>query len=378
MYNCVKLPFDSILAQDIRNTNSNYMNLDLNCVNSNVASVVAFGLSSDDNADESNIFAFTKFSTLNKIQVSKSCDFSNYLNEKLETNCLGKTQCQIQIDLSYINSNCDYTDLYDYFFFSYECHDDYIKTGYMNISLSRSVAGFIIVGIDIASILILLICLFVISQNQKSNEEYYKENNILISDYTLHLKGIDFAYKGLHKEIGVLMNHLKSVMHIEIQNDKKRSKPLLEKLCQMNDLREDFQFSDVKTKVDVKQVEQCFLFDVNYAMLTSNKLDNIITYNKYELERNKTDRELNAKIDTGDKTVSEKEALNMKLKLIEEKIRKAQESIKKEDEVKDVNELFLTFRNQQITKFFQLTYKKNKCIRCCYIFCCKFDKIKHL
>ena len=336
-----------------------------------MTSVVAFGLPTDAPEDSNDLFSCSGFSTQNSIKLSSQCNLNSYFNELLSQNCAGKNKCSFQADLKYIEDNCVYTEKFNYFYFSYQCYDDFITVGYNDIKISRGVMGFIVVGIDVASILVLIICLFINSTSQQSNEKEFKERNILISDYTLHLKGVNFATANIFQHLDKLIKHFRSVLKEESEL---HSNDLLNNMLNSGeDITEDDAFGDFKEKIHLNMVEKNILFDINYPMLTSDKLDNILSYKQYNLNKKKIEIEM-SKTNTEEER---KKKLEAKLKEIENKIIKVQEQIKNEDKLNSVNELFLTFRNQKIANFYYQSYNKNKCVRCCYIFCCNFKKIKH-
>jgi hypothetical protein len=329
---------------------------------------VAFGTPLNFEAGIDDMKYCTNFTTINNLKLNPKCDFSSILNEQVSDKCIGKTKCTIQADLAYINKNCEYNSDFDFFYFSYQCHTNFITLGYNNIKLKRGVVGFIITGIDIASILVLLICLFIISHSQDVNREEFKLKNISICDYSLHLKNLNIPYKYFSENLADLINHFKSVIDVEIEKDNRRKKPHLVDL--LNIKTEDAissNYNDAANKVDVANLQNCFLFDINYAYLTTNKFMSVRNFNQLMFEK--------SKVLSGD---DDKTTKDEKLKVLEERIKELQENIKKEDEIKYVGEIYLTFRNQKIAKFFHRVYKKNKCVRCAYISCCKFHKIKHL
>ncbi len=367
LYNCNRLPLSQILT-GTKSENTTYKYLSLNCSGNNITSISNFGISSNQQAESSNLLACANYtSSASTLQIKSSCDFTNYANQILLKNCNGGDYCEIPVDLGYLNTNCNVTEFYRFFYLSYQCHNNIIQTGTFNATIPRSIIGFLIVSIDIGSMMALLICIFMISKGQEDTEEEFNKENLFISDYTLYLNGVNFAYKNSYQEIGGLINHLKTVLNTEMWNLK--DKKYLRNLLALNTEHENnFVYKDAEKKILKKVVEQCFVYDVNYAIINSDKLDNIINYNNLEFEKLKLSKEDNLQND-------EKE---VKFKILESKLKKIQEDIKKEDQVKDIDQLFITFRNQQIAKFFRITYDKNKFARCCLIFCCKYDKIKHL
>jgi hypothetical protein len=338
-------------------------------VNGNVTSVVAFGIPSTFEESLDDMKYCTNFTTINNLKLDPKCDLSSLLNEEVSENCLGKTKCTIKADLTIIYKNCQYNRDYEFFYFSYKCHTNYVTIGYNNLKLKRGLVGFIITGIDIASILVLLICLFIISHSQDINKEEFKLRNISICDYTLHLKSLNVPYKNFSGSLADLIQHFNSVINVEKEKDNLRKKPYLSDL--LNIKTEDAissNYDDAANKVDIINLQNCFLFDINYAYLTTNKFFNIRHYNQCVFEKTKLLTSSN----------ENKATQEEKLKELENKIKQLQEKVKNEDEIKSVGEIYLTFRNQKIKKFLHRVYKKNKLTRCCYIICCRYDKIKHL
>ena len=99
--------------------------------------------------------------------------------------------------------------------------DKYVRIDALNISVDRQVWGFVIVGTDIASILILFICLIIIIRSQNKEEERFKTKNILISHYTVNVTGIKLSFANIHKELNTIIRHFKAVLAVENKDNVK-------------------------------------------------------------------------------------------------------------------------------------------------------------
>ena len=82
----------------------------------------------------------------------------------------------------------------------------------------------------------------------------------------------------------------------------------------------------------------------------------------------------------GNKSDTEQKILKLKEQL-EEKQREMDEikiKIKEKSDITDVKEVYITFRNYNIARYFVEKYRKTKCQRCQMLCCCQGDQINHL
>jgi hypothetical protein len=306
------------------------------------------------------------------------CDFSDYINTQVAKNCLKKSTCSFDYDITYVQKNCKYYNKYNYFYFSYECFskynlnvDQYVNLNYIveEINIDRQVWAFAIVGTDIASITVLLICMIVISLSQRRLEENYNNNNILISDYTVRVSNIKLSFSNIDSELNDLVKHFRMLLATEKLEDKVNMfnfKGTSEYYTRL--------YADCEEKISKEYINNTEIYDINYPIITDSKLNLILRYQQLHLDKKKLQRKF--KLTETEKAKTKVENYIIKL---DKEIIQTQNKIKRLDktELENIKEIFITFRNQKIADFYIAKFKKNKCKRCCYIFCCQFSKIKN-
>jgi hypothetical protein len=148
-------------------------------------------------------------------------------------------------------------------------------------------------------------------------------------------------------------------------------------------------FANAVEKVDLDFVQDNIFYDINYSIMTNAKLDHIIDYNKYMFQKKKiqsverrNQRTTSLKFKNQPTIIpvnSFNENIEKKIKELDDKILKCQIAIKNDDKFNiRIKEIYITLRNLKIAHFYNNAYKKNKCTRCCLIFCCEYKKIQHL
>ena len=78
------------------------------------------------------------------------------LIEELAKNCLNHQTCTLNFNYTNFTNDCNTNDLRSNIYFSYQCFQEYIKLP-MNSQIDRTNFGFIVVFIDIASMLTLIL-----------------------------------------------------------------------------------------------------------------------------------------------------------------------------------------------------------------------------
>lgn len=293
--------------------------LSLNCGNYEISEITAFG-NSKENEEKDNLDKCVDFSSTSIVSLNQNKDIKNALDEVTSKECKNTSKCDIMFPPEKVDSlNADTN-----YFLVYTCYDKNVI--FINDkTISRKDFIFIVVGIDIVGGIILLIILMVIPCSHKVTKKYFKEKLLQISDYTLHIEGINLKTESINKDIGELINHLDKVV-------------IKEKINPYG--MDQFQYDKFEA-----------IYDFVYPMVTDSKLDLVEQSNKLH---------------------SSKKQTNIKLVRLSEKI---QESKKHPKEIK---EIYVTFTNQRYKNTFIELYSRNKCNRCCLICCCQKKKIEHL
>jgi hypothetical protein len=363
MYNCDKIPINNIL-----NTNATTYTFNFNCQGYNITQVSKFGLTSSASKNTENLYSCAHYISKDNIFIDQACDFSDYLNSGV-SKCLGKGTCSFDLDISYVRKSCLYSDLPEYFFLTYECFDNYVTLDFpgYNVNIDRQIWAFVIVGTDIASILVLLICMIVISISQARLEENYNNKNILISDYTVKVSGVSLSFDKIHEELTELIRHFKINLSKENPRDKyglSTFKGTFEYYTKM--------YADCEEKISKEYINNTEIYDINYPIITDTKLRLVLKYQQLHLRKKKLQRKLQAKVV---KTKTEE-----KIFILDQEVKEVQRRIIELDhtELENIKEIYITFRNQKMAGFYHDLYRRGRCKRCCFIMCCQFKKIKHL
>jgi hypothetical protein len=377
VYNCLYIPTSKMDAA-ISSNMSYHFNFD--CYSTNITSIVGFGIAPNNDKEAEDMSLCLGFTTSKTLWLSPQCDMTNYITEKAMPNCLNKQKCEFDLDLTYLKSNCKYFNTTNNIYLKYECHDNFIQLGFLGTQMDRGLFAFIIVSIDLASVLVLLLCMFIVSHSQKNNEQKFKENYYLISDYTLHLRDLNIPMRNFYLELNDIIKHLNKVILEEEKFNSTNGYSIL-KISE----NEKFEiYEDLPNMIDIPKVEKTVIYDINYPIFTADKIEDIIEFNQNKIKKLKLEQELSnlenqgeSKIN-GNKRVDNKAILVKKINACNERMTKIRKNMKTRDDLLNIEEIYLTFRNQKIANFYYESYKKNRCVRCCYIFCCKYKKIKHL
>jgi hypothetical protein len=332
--NCIKTPVEDIFK-------SNQHRYNLNCNSYYITKAVSFGLTKIYNKTIDNEINCQNFSTYVNITTDPNCSFENYINKYIADNCINKVSCDFSVDLSEIKKNCTEYFSNDYFYLVYDCFDPRVFAGYNY--MKRTDFSFVVVGIDLASMITLLISLIVITISQRNTERYFKENVVSLSDYTIHFQDLDIDQDKIYPELDNFLKHIYKV-----------------------------------AKVEYPQFNENLIYDINYPVITNHKLDLI-------LEKNNLTQYINVKrteIMKNENTysVSKLEKLKKNLAIMREKEKDLREKIEKYnvEKMKKVNDLYITFTSQSYRNKIIKAYNRGCCTRCCIICCCRTKTIKHL
>ena len=376
LYNCIKIPISAL-------TNHNYL-IELQCGKMTLSDSIIFGVpdnQEDDKQNKENCFNYLPFN--DNIKVSSMCDMSSIIHERMSLCAEGSSSCSIFIDMTLLE--CHYQPQFEYLYLSYSCYNNEVSLGYKDKTVKRSDFSFIVVFIDISSMIILIMTFLVIEKCKEINNQKFMEESTFIRDFTLHLKDIHIKKTDIQQEYNDLIEHFNNIAKVE---DPSLSIFQFEDIC----IRKQSCFGDyihhVQENLDPKKY---FVYDITYPILTLGKLDSIKKFHKLQKRLNEElekEAAKNNKLSKDSKTQKLNneivyESLEVRKQSkdeikIREKMEKIKESVNTIDDVKEITELYITFRNYRITKFFEELYKKSKCERCHTFFCCKGDTIKHL
>jgi len=215
--------------------------------------------------------------------------------------------------------------------------------------------------------------MFIIISNLKDLETKYKENYILISNYTLHLNEASFDSKNINGEFNQLLKHFSKVLKLEAENEGYTN------IKEMKDNKyiKKNNFEDASQKLDKYWIEKNIVYDLNYSYINSNKLNDIKYLNNLKVKKKRLGVKIlnnNSESNIKDNGILEKKQQNLSKKIteLEKKIELSYYLLT------NIDDIFITFRNQIFAHLIKSAYNKSKFTRCCYFICCRGNKIKHL
>lgn len=319
-----------------------YADVKLNCEQYMISSINLFGVSPDSFTEIHNNRACQDFSSEQNITISDTCSFSKNVTD-LANYCIGNgtSTCKLEFDVEAYSNQCKGMNNMKYFFLGYTCLDNDLPIGKWEIS--RNVAAIVVIALDVASIIIVLIALLVISISQKKNAEIYTSETNQISDYSIHIKGIDLDNKNINKEFDDLLQHLHNVLKSEIPR--------------------------------FENHELTFIYDVNYPILNDYKLDLVIKKNALSDQLAQLKRKL--KFKEANLKSNEIEEIKGKIDLKNDELDKVIKDLDYADnEIVRINDVWITFNRMKFSRELLKVYNRyNKCDRFCIICCYQKKKI---
>jgi hypothetical protein len=318
----------------------------IDCGQEKIIEVDYFGIPPDYDSYINNEINCYNYKTSINLTLDNSCSYGEKLNNITLTNCQDRNSCEIELpSLLELKTKCINLISKSYpFYLAYTCYCNILintapKVNILNFQVERSYFAIYVVCTDCASIIILLIGLATINLSQKTNERYFKKNVTKISDYTVHFvkRGLKNAY--IYWELGCLVEHLNNVLQIE-----------------------------------TGEKDVCFIYDINYPIFNSRLMS---LYNNKTLYNS-----IIKDLSQGNENMEEDAKTRIETRILgyRKKIQKVNNDIETE-RVKGLNridDVFITFTDIKYSLIMKRAYRRSAFKRCCIIFCCMENKIKHL
>lgn len=374
LYNCIKIPIDEL--------NNQHYYIQFNCNGMTLGNAVSFGLPEENRDYRYNLESCFSFLSFENIKVGNDCNLLEFINEKM-TLCSPGSSCSLFIDMSL--AKCKYDDTqgkFEYLFLSYSCFKDNVSTGFGRASMSRGDFSVLVVLIDLASMIIVIITFLLIKKCSGINYQKFIEENTFIRDFTLHLTNLNIQKQNIKQEFNDLMTHFYQVAKVE---DPSLSIFNFEDIC----IKKQSCFGDYIEHVQTNfNPNKYFIYDMIYPILNGDKLGGIKKFNKLKKKYmeliEKTRKNEHRKNDTNEHNSKEviyerlEQKNNEKIQKITDEMEKIKKRINTKDDIKEIHEMYITFRNYKIAKFYEELYKKTSCERCQTFCCCKGKTIRHL
>lgn len=356
--NCIKVE-----SNDLNNSKIKTIDFFMSCTDTStnygsdliISSIDYSGTSKDLNSDNENRKQCFKFMTSQEISISDTCNLTEYLI-KLSEQCLlnSSSSCNISLNKDYLKENCKNIDTSEFIYIGYSCYKQNIDLGFWKIT--RDVASNIVVGIDCATVIIILIFIFIMNYKMKvSIEEYSKSTNEIL-DYTIHIKNINFKKSTINKDISDIMIHFESLLKIEYP----------------------YITSNINES-DIGNVERCYFYDINYSLLDDNTLNDVVK--KKKNERKIFDLKRKSLFMKNDKNIMKNEEKVRELYLENDNLYNKISHNKYDDRLNDqiVNDIWITFTKIKYMKFVSEAYSKYSLLNRFFIICfCQKKRIQRL
>ena len=186
----------------------------------------------------------------------------------------------------------------------------------------------IIIGIDIASMFILLVTICLIPSSVVKRTNFYNLSKILISDFSIHLMNLNLKGLDIYEEISEVLGHIKKVLEAE-------------------------------DKMYVKGADNLSFYEINFPMITNTQVDFLVEKTEIETEI----QILNAEIDKNGAS----EELSKKIADKETKLKELKFNLMNlfKEELLELDDLFITFTSRRQKKLFKELYNVSAVKRCC-------------
>lgn len=318
--------------------------ISMDCKSYTVYSIKAFGVSPDDISNINNKKNCNKFTSSQDISIDTSCSYLDTVKD-LAAECIKNNQstCKITIDSLDFASKCNSKFNADTAYISYVCYSKYIPI--INWNLDRQTASIIVVSIDVASLIILLIAILYIGNKSWKASITYKQSVNQISDYTIHVLDLKFNSKDIEEQSAELIQHLEKAMQKELP--------------------------------EIFKSDLNYFYDLNYPVISDEKLDRVLKMNNLNEEIFK----LRRKLQLNKKKLKEKGSAEI-LKLIDKKSTEYilfNSKLESNQSVTHISDVWITFNKMKYSTEINNAYSKyTKCTRCCLICCYQKKRINHL
>jgi hypothetical protein len=303
-----------------------------------------------------------------------------YLTERRKSDCSENAKkCEINIETSYILQNCKIANNLKYLYVKHLCLDKFIELG--GSTIDRTGLNYLIAYIDVAGILVLLITIYIIIFDMRKVKKIYKSRNKIINQFTVHINDLSWNFMEFDVKMNKLALHLDKIIELGIQEEELKSNKEVGNI-EINEQNKQLnKVNDIELLNINEKQKDSFIYEINYPYIGDKKLNHILEKDKLIKDYKEKKLLLDELIEKNDpkdelKITKKKEKLEKNRIKIENIIKLLEDN----EQVKDliINDVFITFTHPIYNKYLVKTYSKTKCTRCCYIFCCKFKKIKHL
>lgn len=324
--------------------------LEMSCLNYNstISGVTSFAYSNELSENSENTYSCLEGVTYLSLSFTDGCDATTYVSDLVTKNCVGNNTCSLSIPGSELSANCteEMKTKSSSYYFSYNCYDKYIDLP-SDKTLNRTTMAYIVVIIDIVSMICFLCCIFIIyvGINRLSNR-YYNEN-IVISNFTLHLTDVKIPYRTRYEELSQLLSHFKYILikHIEDNNN------MISPITITNYYDDNYNLRDLAEKLSKEIVSKVIFYEINFPKLNASKLDDVIGLNSLFVKK----EGLLAKIRLNEKLIS-KERLEILNRLHDEVIadtmnnKKSRDKLNKMSSNKQLNALVFSISKSRSLK----------------------------
>lgn len=332
-YNCLKINFSDFEKK------SNYRTI-LNCNEYDIASINYFGIPIDRESESQNEGACVNYQNSQNLTISNECSFAFNITSLAKT-CIeeGESYCEFDIPTREYIDNCNNPNKFSHIYLGYTCLNDELPL--IKWTMTRDQVSFIVVILDILTVLLIFISNIVIDRSIKINAINYDKETNQISDYTIHITKFNSNNQTIYKDLDDLVAHLNKIFEKEIK--------------------------------EFNANKYTNIYEINYPILTDEKLDLVLEENKMQEEINHNKK----KIIKNDFDEEQKLKVNNKIADLGKKIEEIKKkNMENDKELYRIDDAWITFNKMKYKHLIEDTYKRyNKCERCCLICCFQREKI---
>ena len=325
--------------------------------------------------------------------------FNNYI----ALNCNKSTKCEnisytrniLNSEIKNKNINYDSQKILDLFFYS-------CITNNSNYDIYNYEAKNTALYTSLVTLILVIIFYITYKKSVSSDKKLYKKNKIFINDYTLVLHDLNINSDDFNEDLSNLISFLNNIIERSNYLFAPNEIKAYSELSNINIF--DISISHVnekkiKTFKEIKSLQNKITDIKNDKDTIKNKMKSNIkgifnsVHNIIDNLKNKEDNEENNKtnIDSSNNIIIENKTENdikesLKIKKIKtnqfkikEKIHEITieiEKLHKESKLNHYTDIYITFRNQIISRFIYEIYKKNKLTRFFYYIFCQSNKLK--
>ena len=281
-----------------------------------------FGIAPSRDEDLSNIVECQQNSYYQHLSFDTNCEIGFNIGIEANRTCYNQTSCTFSANISSLR-NCSEKALqnsFDFYYLTYVCGskliiilETFINIEYNNeysFKITKNAVSWVVVFIDIGSIIIVLVAIYILPIHQVKRYNYYNKQKLLVSDFTLHFRNLDIKRSNIYEGLSELIDHIENVL--QNLNDKGENESL-------------------------NHTDQ-LIYDINFPIMSITQLETVEKLNQLGLE----------KIQLSDNSIANKS----KIEKIDRETIELKKKLKTsfQEDLDEIDDVFITFSTQDQAK----------------------------